>query len=271
MDVPFPRKVAALDGVVATSVACGDSHSCVVDDEGRLYTWGWNGSQISGFGLLGHGDKEKQVLTPKLVRSLEDSGARVASASCGECHTAIMTDDGEVLSCGSGEHGLNGNASSGDVLAPEPVSELDHEHVVQLEAGSAFTVARCKDGDVYLWGRNDQGQLGTGGGFAMDVYAMEDLPRLVEQNDGSPLKARHIAAGHSYRLTQSGATASLSLSLSRYISHQSLDGYIYIRHVALATPENELYFWGMRAHLEPYKVRLFSRSLRRECVRVGDD
>ena len=237
-DQPYPIKVDAFKGVDAESVACGDFHSAVVDTEGRLYTWGWGGTWLAGGGQLGHGTRNDEDV-PKIVEALDDGGYRVASVSCGEGHTLILTDDGEALSCGAGEHGRNGNGSSRDVLIPEPIPALEDVDIVQLEAGGAFSLARTQTNDVLVWGRNDSGQLGLGGGLAMDVYAMEDIPRNVElasvppgsepqegdppvQEEATPLKAAHVAAGNS--------------------------------HAAVVSDDGRLFFWGMKAHLEPTKL-----------------
>jgi len=53
----------------------------------------------------------------------------------------------------------------------------------------------------------------------MDVYALEDLPRVVEVADDAPLLATSIAVGHS--------------------------------HVAVITPEGRLLQWGAKLALEP--------------------
>eukprot|EP00953_Heterococcus_sp_UTEX-ZZ885_P013031 7448-Heterococcus_DN1.PRE.1 len=56
--------------------------------------------------------------------------------------------------------------------------------ITRLSVGTAFTLALTDAGELYGWGRNDAGQLGLGGGMAMDVYAMENLPRqsLIAQD-----------------------------------------------------------------------------------------
>ena len=54
-----PTVVAALEGVEAATVSCGESHSCVVDKSGKLWTWGFGGSWFSGGGLLGHGSNDE--------------------------------------------------------------------------------------------------------------------------------------------------------------------------------------------------------------------
>lgn len=97
-----------------------------------MYTWGWGGSLWGGIGGLGHGD-EKEQPRPKLVKSLLDYGCRVASVACGEKHTLILTDDGEVLTCGNGEYGRLGNGGSSDHPTPEPVDFFDERCGGQLD------------------------------------------------------------------------------------------------------------------------------------------
>jgi len=103
-----------------------DFHPAAVDAEGQLWTWGWGGSLFGGIGGLGHGDETEQP-RPKLVKSLLDYGCRVGSVACGEKHTLILTDDGEVLTAGNGEYGRLGNGGSSDHPTPEPVEFFDEK------------------------------------------------------------------------------------------------------------------------------------------------
>ena len=207
------------EGVAVASVACGDSHSAAVTSDGKLYTWGWGGSLWSGSGLLGHGDGTSHT-TPKLVESLlEEEGLEVKTAVLGELHTAILTTDGEVFSCGIGEYGRLGNGSSSDTAVMEPLDYINDQEVTQLSSGHAFTLALTAEGKVLCWGRNDQGQLGQGATMSLDVYSMEMDPRLIDELEHEEIV--HISAGHS--------------------------------HAAAVTKEGELYMWGMKNHLAPKK------------------
>lgn len=112
--------------VLATYFAFSDFHTAAIDEDGRLWTWGWGGSLFGGIGGLGHGDEAEQP-RPKVVRSLVDYGCRVGSVACGEKHTLILTDDGEVLTAGNGEYGRLGNGGSSDHRVPEPVELFDEK------------------------------------------------------------------------------------------------------------------------------------------------
>ena len=46
--VPRPRRIEALAGVRIVRVACGETASACVSDEGDVYTWGWGGSFWKG-------------------------------------------------------------------------------------------------------------------------------------------------------------------------------------------------------------------------------
>jgi alpha-tubulin suppressor-like RCC1 family protein len=45
--------------------------------------------------------------------------------------------------------------------------------VSQVVAGAAFSAALTQDGTVFVWGRNDQGQLGLGDESMGDMYSAE--------------------------------------------------------------------------------------------------
>lgn len=62
---------------------------------------------------------------------------------------------------------------------------LHSTDIVQIASGHAFNLVLTKEGKVFCWGRNEQGQLGLGGGISMDVYSMEAVPLIVEALQGA--------------------------------------------------------------------------------------
>jgi alpha-tubulin suppressor-like RCC1 family protein len=219
--VILPSAADATDAATGVKqVALGSNFSAFVDTAGDLYTAGFGGSAFSGMGYLGHGDGESYY-SPKLVESLVEDGCVVDSVQVGEAHMTVLTTEGEVLTAGAGSYGRLGNFETIDQLYLEPV-EILTKGVTQIAGGKSFTLALTDEGVLYGWGRNHKGQLGTGYGMAVDMYAMEPVPSPIEADELLGRKVVHVAAGHS--------------------------------HAACITESGELFYWGMSLYLEPVRV-----------------
>jgi len=131
----------------------------------------------------------------RLLESVKEYGAKVTDVSCGSEHTLILTDDGEVLSCGVGEYGRLGAGMSKDLYIPSSLDSLDNVKIVQVAAGTNHSMALSADGHVYSWGRNDAGQLGFADTY-IDIYSMEEYPRMIETESFEGKKIVHIAASN---------------------------------------------------------------------------
>lgn len=220
------------NGAGIQKLVLGYNHSALIDEGGDLYTFGHGGSVVNGMGCLGHGDGSEH-LVPKRVESLVEDGCFVDDVCVGKSHTTVLTTEGELLTTGSGSWGRLGNLDTEDQLFLEPVEMLAGSQVVQIASGHEFTLALTSDGIVHGWGRNDKGQLGTGGGIVVDMYSMAAMPTPVEgQLEGR--RVAKIAAGHG--------------------------------HAACITDQGELFFWGIKMYLEPV---LISSLLHTKCIDVA--
>eukprot|EP01083_Nonionella_stella_P277700 944147_1 len=92
--------------LTASAIACGSSHSLILTETGRLYSFG-----VGARGVLGHGDEE-DISTPKEVSSLKES--HVIEIAAGHSHSVVLTDSGSVYTFGSFD---------GHALQPLKVSE----------------------------------------------------------------------------------------------------------------------------------------------------
>nr|XP_031536981.1 secretion-regulating guanine nucleotide exchange factor isoform X8 [Vicugna pacos] len=130
----------------------GGGHSAIVTDEGDLFVCGLNKD-----GQLGLGHTE-DVLYFTPCKSL--LGCPVQQVACGWDFTIILTENGQVLSCGSNSFGQLG-VSHGPrrCVFPQAV-ELLRETVVSIAAGLRHALAATETGKVFTWGRADYGQLG---------------------------------------------------------------------------------------------------------------
>ena len=186
--LPFPS------GVKVKYIAAGTRHAAAIDTEGRVLTWGFGGDWYKGGGQLGHGSLDS-LSKPKYIEWLREYGAKIKSVSCGNSHTIFLTTDGEVLSCGVGEYGRLGTGSSSNSTTPSSLASLINETIVQVAAGNSHSIALDKNGNMYTWGRNDAGQLGHSDTF-IDIYSIEELPRMIESPALKGQTVCHVAAGN---------------------------------------------------------------------------
>ena len=102
-DIP---DLVCVPGIIVTSeeltdvkqVSAGKSHSAIVTNSGKLYTFGSNAE-----GMLGLGSA-LNASTPSLVTTSE----KVINVACGWSHTALVTEKGSVYSFGSNANGRLG-------------------------------------------------------------------------------------------------------------------------------------------------------------------
>ncbi|GKZ01544.1 hypothetical protein MPSEU_001105000 [Mayamaea pseudoterrestris] len=205
-----------------SNVSLGANSSALIDSHGNLYTSGFGGSVLRGMGQLGLGSAQSYQEF-QLVTSLMEDGVYAKQAVVGESHLTVLTTEGEVLSCGAGSYGRLGNFETTDQLYLEPVELLTvNSNITSIACGKSFTLALTRDGVLYGWGRNHKGQLGTGLGLAVDMYAMQSVPEPIEADELVGRKVIQVSAGQN--------------------------------HAACITEGGELFVWGMQLYLEPVRV-----------------
>jgi len=236
---PEPVVFEAPDGSSSKviSASLGAFHSAAITEGGRLWTWGWGGSFWYGAGALGHsGSAGAEV--PVLVEQFVEEGEEVRQVACGAQHTLVLTAEGRLYSTGKGDFGLLGRGDSQD--EPE-FEEIEYFHqandsvlnpedtplIIKVDAGKNFSAALSQHGELWVWGRNDYGQLGLGEEAMGDMYSAERYPRLVR-----------------------------SLPLE---GHRIIDMACGEQHVVCLTASGALYEWGNRTWLEPHPVSLPAR------------
>uniref|UniRef100_A0A672G0W4 RCC1 and BTB domain-containing protein 1-like n=1 Tax=Salarias fasciatus TaxID=181472 RepID=A0A672G0W4_SALFA len=147
---------------------------------------------------LGTGDG-LSTLVPKKVDFLQ--GKKVVSLSYGSGpHVLLATEAGQLFAWGHNFYGQLGNVTNNQGLSPQLItSNLQSKKVTEVACGSHHSMARTADGQVFAWGYNNCGQVGTGS------TANQPHPRKV----GGALQgktAAGIACGQSssYALLDSG-------------------------------------------------------------------
>jgi len=126
-------------------VACGAGHTCVVAEDGALYTTG-----CGSCGQLGHGPHVTALTTFKRVEALAQTP--VALAACGEEFTCVVTQQRAVLTFGLGNVGQLGTGRLENVSTPCLVESMSDKQVELVGCSQGQVVAISRTGEVYSWG-----------------------------------------------------------------------------------------------------------------------
>ncbi|MUG21221.1 hypothetical protein GNQ08_02075 [Paenibacillus macerans] len=111
---------------------------------------------------------------------------QVKQVSSGYRHTLFLHNDGTVSAVGGNEHGQLGTGAKSQEVAVEPVQAAALKDIVSVSAGDGFSLALDKDGAVWAWGNNEQGQLGNGlRTSALKPIKVEGIPQAVAVEAGT--------------------------------------------------------------------------------------
>jgi alpha-tubulin suppressor-like RCC1 family protein len=159
-DSPTPVAVTGLTNGI-TAIAARGEHACALTAAGGVTCWGAN---ING--QLGDGTTTNSP-TPVDVAGLATGVTAIATG--GE-HTCAVTTDGAVKCWGWNAAGQLGDGTTIDRSSPVDVGPPTNAgasvqrslKVRSVMAGGRHTCALTIEGDVWCWGRNQEGQLGDG-------------------------------------------------------------------------------------------------------------
>uniref|UniRef100_UPI00398E325E probable E3 ubiquitin-protein ligase HERC6 isoform X2 n=1 Tax=Pristiophorus japonicus TaxID=55135 RepID=UPI00398E325E len=136
-----PQRVTSLTGIPVAQIAAGGRHSFALSLSGAVFSWGKN-----DHGQLGLKDTENKV-SPCRVKQLKK--LNVTYISCGNQHTAVLTKDGNVFTCGEGSSGQLGLSATTDVTTFQKV-EHNQGEVSQIACGSYHTIAYIPSSDLVV-------------------------------------------------------------------------------------------------------------------------
>lgn len=136
-------------------VSAGDSHTCAVRNDGKVFCWGLNTSGQLGDSTLSNRSSPTQV---------NDGFGVYARVAAGGSHSCGLTSAGEAKCWGADARGQLGDdavAAAQPRPSPAAVATLG-SGVVRLAAGRDHTCALRNTGALLCWGYNASSQLGDG-------------------------------------------------------------------------------------------------------------
>jgi hypothetical protein len=129
-------------------------------------------------------------------------GKKVVDIEAGGLFSLAIDEDGKVYSWGSNTYGSLGDftdLSQRSVPAPIYNDELLFDKsIIQISAGHAHAIALSSEGRVYVWGYNQQGQLGLGN-VQSTVRPME-----INLTEIGAIGVTQVAAGRTHSLILTG-------------------------------------------------------------------
>lgn len=180
-----PGAGASGDRCVADAVAitAGPDHTCALTSQGGIRCWGNNHD-----GQLGDGTTEMR-LEPVEVVGLVQLAASIAAGNGHTC--ARLAGTGAVACWGLNDLGQLGDGTTERRLTPTDVTALP-TGVLDVVAGYQHTCVRADGNQVWCWGFNHYGQLGSSPTDTCAGYACSKVPVAV---GGPTVGIQAVAAG----------------------------------------------------------------------------
>lgn len=135
------------------SVACGESHTILLDNEGKIHSFGW--------GQHGQLGVPRSQLTPQLMTqeiiTIKTLTKKCVKVSAGSIFSACLNEIGEVWVWGSGSQGQLGLGPM--VKKSEEPVKVDgiHEFIVDIVCGENYLICIGANGKVLGWGQGKAG------------------------------------------------------------------------------------------------------------------
>lgn len=151
----------------AVSIDLGRDHSCAILSNGKAKCWGLN-----NYGQIGDGNISVNALVPTDVAG---SIANFVKLAAGQHFTCGLTNSNLVYCWGRNGLGALGNGGGFSGNSDTPVQVSNITDFVDIAATNNGACGIRKSGDVWCWGQNDVGQLGTNNtGTHSDVPVQTD-------------------------------------------------------------------------------------------------
>ncbi|KAK6729570.1 hypothetical protein RB195_006550 [Necator americanus] len=236
-------------GTAVVSVACGEKHTILLAEDGKMWSVGGNED-----GQLGRGGRGPGSFTIYPVSF--SGGVKMLQIAAGRSHSLSVAEDGRLFAWGSNEHGqlamprhISWQETPNSIF--RRVGELTE--VVQVACGPLHCIALLESGAVAVWGEQADG-------------AILHSPQIVSQLIGVPI-VRVIAGGrHCVAISagggvyvwgqneygQLGTGDTLPRSTPFFLEGMSamhiIEAFCGDSHTLLLSQEGRLFAFGSDAH-----------------------
>ena len=147
---------------VEPQVAVGKSQSVIINDKGKVYTFGSGSYGSLGQSSLSHNEIATALSHPNL------NGYNIIDVAVSndefDTFVLLLADDGTVFSFGKNSYGQLGLGDQVERFEPTPITHdsLAGVKIIDIQAGRSNSILLSDSGDVYVMGNNNNGYLGIG-------------------------------------------------------------------------------------------------------------
>ncbi len=163
----------ALAGKKIVQISATGLHSMALDENGKVYTWGFN-----HYGQLGNGNNTDSKIPVDISGLGALNGKTIVRIGTGENHSLAVDSEGKIYAWGSNSSGqLGDNRESGQSCnLPKEITAygaLSGKVLVDVAGGDRHSLALDNEGKVYSWGVNYYGTLGN------NTTTLSDIPVAI--------------------------------------------------------------------------------------------
>lgn len=149
-----PVQITSLGNQIV-AVSAGFNHTLALQGDGQVWAWGGNDKGQLGDGSLT--DRHSPIVNGVV------SGLQIAAGNRFSAALTFSTSfyNGTITTWGANSVGQLGIGTTSDYVA-SPTLINNFTNITFIAAGTDHAVAVKKDGTVWAWGGNNEGQLGNG-------------------------------------------------------------------------------------------------------------
>lgn len=188
LNVAIPANITAnFGGAHIKAISPNGNHSTAISEDGKFFAWGHN-----SYGQLGAGDTTTRSL-PFLVNNF--GGESISKIFRAYDNSIAISDSGKIYSWARNQYGQVGDGTNIDKNLPQDISSAFTNRVIEMVGGGRHMLALTDAGEVFAWGSDNTGQLGTGG--STDINIPENITANVNVTQIEVLQVKEIYFGDS--------------------------------------------------------------------------
>lgn len=231
------------------------NEALIVTDQDEVFGMGSNGASSLGLGTV------NSSLFPQKVDKLCGKGIIKFAYGSGP-HVLALTKNGEIFSWGHNGYCQLGNGSNHQGSAPTMIQgTLQGKKVLDVSCGSHHSICVTDTGDIYTWGQNNCGQVGSGSSTNQATPRRVSSPftgkRVVSISCGQSSTMVVLESGEVYGW---GYNGNGQLGIGNNINQLNpcrvtgLQGRVISKvicgyaHTLALTDEGALYAWGANSY-----------------------